>query len=82
MYPDDPGDQRFNTYLIQAIQHVCELEADLTSIPPREFLRKRAPDGLLYYKLLYSIAMTFRNTIAFELWFNGKAYETVFAKYT
>jgi len=45
-------------------------------------VRKRAPDGVLYYKLLYSIGMTFRNTIAFELIFGGKAYETVFAKYT
>jgi len=64
-----------------AIEHVCELEADLTAIPPREFVRKRASDGTLYYKLLYSIGMTFRNTIAFELIFNGRAYETVFAKY-
>lgn len=69
------------TFLILAIEHVCELEADLTAIPPREFVRKRAPDGTLYYKLLYSIGMTFRNTIAFELIFNGKVYETVFAKY-
>ena len=64
-----------------AIEQVCELEADLTAIPPREFVRKRATDGTLYYKLLYSIGMTFRNTIAFELIFNGKTYETVFAKY-
>jgi hypothetical protein len=64
-----------------AIEQVCELEADLTAIPPREFVRKRAGDGTLYYKLLYSIGMTFRNTIAFELVFNGKTYETVFAKY-
>jgi hypothetical protein len=67
--------------LTLAIEHVCELEADLTAIPPREFVRKRASDGTLYYKLLYSIGMTFRNTIAFELIFNGRAYETVFAKY-
>lgn len=68
-------------FLTSAIEPVCELEADLTAIPPREFVRKRASDGTLYYKLLYSIGMTFRNTIAFELLFNGRAYETVFAKY-
>ena len=67
--------------LTSAIEQVCELEADLTAIPPREFVRKRASDGTLYYKLLYSIGMTFRNTIAFELIFNGRAYETIFAKY-
>ena len=71
----------FNINLTLAIEQVCELEADLTAIPPREFVRKRASDGTLYYKLLYSIGMTFRNTIAFELIFNGRAYETIFAKY-
>ena len=67
--------------LMLAIDRVCELQADLTSIPPSEFTRKRAPDGSLYYKLLYAIAMTFKNSITFELIFNGKAYETVLAKY-
>lgn len=81
IYPDDPGEPHYPLSLISAIEHVCELEADLTSIPPREFVRKRAPDGTLYYKLLYNIGMTFRNTIAFELIFNGKTYETIFAKY-
>jgi len=82
LYPDDPGIHNLvMVFLTPAIEPVCELEADLTAIPPREFVRKRASDGTLYYKLLYSIGMTFRNTIAFELLFNGRAYETVFAKY-
>jgi hypothetical protein len=67
--------------LLLAIEHVCELQADLTSIPPAEFQRKRAPDGKMYFKLFYAIAMTFKNSITFELLFNGKTYETVFAKY-
>lgn len=64
-----------------AIDRVCELQADLTSIPPSEFTRKKGPDGILYYKLLYAIAMTFKNSITFELIFNGKTYETIVAKY-
>jgi hypothetical protein len=67
--------------LIEAIEQVCELQANLTVIPRKEFERKRAPDGRLYYKLFYAIAMTFKNSISFELLFNGKSYETVFAKY-
>jgi hypothetical protein len=66
---------------IVAIEPVCELQADLTAIPPSEFTRKKGPDGAFYYKLLYAIAMTFKNSITFELIFNGKAYETIFAKY-
>ena len=63
------------------VEQVCELQADLTSIPPTEFTLKRGPDGRNYYKIFYAIAMTFKNSITFELIFNGKVYETVFAKY-
>jgi len=61
------------------VEHVCELEADLTSIPTSEFDRRRASEGRMYYKILYNIGMTFRNTLEFELIFNGKTYETVYA---
>jgi hypothetical protein len=64
-----------------AVEKVCEIQADLTTIPQSELTRQRAPDGSLYYKLLYAIAMTFRNSITFELIYNGKTYETAFAKY-
>ena len=67
--------------LTLAVEKVCEIQADLTTIPSNELARQRAPDGRLYYKLLYAIAMTFKNSITFELIFNGKTYETAFAKY-
>jgi hypothetical protein len=67
--------------LTVAVEKVCEIQADLTTIPSNELTRQRAPDGKLYYKLLYAIALTFRNSITFELIFNGKTYETAFAKY-
>jgi len=81
LYPDDPCISSFAIRLTVAVEKVCEIQADLRTIPPNELTRQRAPDGRLYYKLLYAIAMTFRNSIAFELVFNGKTYETAFAKY-
>lgn len=82
LYPDDPCTLPSITVLmILAIDQVCELQADLTSIPPREFQQKRSANGAMYYQLLYAIAMTFKNSITFELIFNQKAYETVLAKY-
>jgi hypothetical protein len=55
-----------NCKLTLAIKHTYELEADFTAIPVREFVRKRSPDGMFYYTLLYCIGITFRNIIEFR----------------
>jgi hypothetical protein len=81
LYPDDPSMSTFWIRLSIAVEKVCEIQADLTTIPSNELTRQMALDGRLYYKLLYAIAMTFKNSITFELIFNGKTYETAFAKY-
>lgn len=65
----------------EAIERVCEISADLTGIPRSEFTMKTAENGKVYFKIVYAIALTFRNSLKFELVFNGKVYETIAAKY-
>lgn len=64
------------------LNDVCVLQADLTSIPRNQYLKRKSPSGRLYHRLNYSIGMTFRNTIAFELIHNGKVFGAVSATYT
>lgn len=66
---------------ILAIDRICRLRADLTTLPNTEFERRTSPDGRPYYKMYYSIRLTFRNSITFELIYKGKVYQSLIVKY-
>ncbi|CZR65853.1 uncharacterized protein PAC_15753 [Phialocephala subalpina] len=54
---------------------------DLSNIPKSEFEEKYSPTGEAYYKVSYTLEMSFDTTIIFKLRHNGKLYGNVDVEY-
>jgi len=57
------------------------LTVDLSVVPKKEFKAMRSPEGKLYHKLSFEVAISAQSSLEYSLLVNGKTYGSVTAKY-
>ena len=69
-------------YRSERVKQLCEIEADLSAVPERNFPTRTGTDGKRYYVINYRIRITYHSAYTkYELLYNGRNYDEVRAEY-